>query len=342
MNDYLLTEDNFRMGLRKAIEAAAQSGRKDVTDVLRTALWFADVSSRLNATTVYEVEHTLEPEAFGKNGDGDYFHRNKWTKYKVGKHTPNDSLVARVDTRLPGTERILNHVLWEVLQTQQEIDGHTSDWLRQLVPDIQQIIFKTHSYGTGNSHQRLIPNRRMLIMLERRAGIDSLACLTILLRESCVQGESAHTFDIGRSLYRVLLILGTTIPIGKIYLELLDVYRARIYSMARHKGLRFRFEDFDFMEATHLLRELLLALEDNNRSGVRWGDSVRAMCKLLDGGYGFDVKFALDPPIGPDDPLSESNAAAYREFERLERFRQWGKVSIKTGGHERFPPEDLW
>ena len=95
-------------------------------------------------------------------------------------------------------------------------------------------------------------------------------------------------------------------------------------------------------ESTHLLRELLLALEDNNRIGVGWNNSVRAMCKLLDGGHNFDVKFALDAPVGPDGPLSESNASAYREFERLERFREWGRMNIETGGHEKFPPKNLW
>jgi hypothetical protein len=340
MDDYLVKERRFRMGLRKNI-AAAQSGRRDVTDVLRTALWFADVRSRLSASTAYEVERILEPKAFGRNEDGDCFHRNKWTKYEVGRHTPSDLLVASVDARLPGTERMLNHVLWKALQTKQEIGGHANDWLRQLGPDIQKIVFQTHPYGSGNSYQRLNLSQVQLKMLERRAGVDALACLTILLRESYERGESSHTFDIGSSLYRVLLILCTAIPIGNFTFELFDVYSNRIFSLVRHKGLRFRFEDFDFVEAVSLLHVLLLTLEDNNQIGLRWDDSVRAMCKLLNGDYGFDIKFALDAPIGPDEALTTANAKDYREFKRLKRLRQWGQENIMSGGSERFPPGDL-
>lgn len=300
MDDYLVKDKRFRMALRKSI-GTTQAGRRDVTDVLRTALWFADVSIRLNATTAYEVERKLEPDAFGKNEYGDYFHRNKWSKYEVGLHTPINSLVTGVETRLPGTEKFLNHVLWNALNTKQGIEGDASIWLRQLEPDIQKIVFQTHRYGVGNLYELPVPNRRQLKMLERRAGIDSLACLTILLRESCMRGEQSQAFEIGRSIHRVLLILCTTHPFGKFTLELFEIYRDRIYSMIKHKGWRLCFENYDFMSATHQLRIYLLALEDSYQIGIGWKDSVRAMCKILDGGYGFEIMLTLNIPIEAND-----------------------------------------
>lgn len=323
---------------------AARGGRKDEIDVLRTAFWFAEIKMRLGAPSAYKVERRLENDAFGKNKDGDIFHRNKWPKYEVGQHVPNDALVTEVDLTLPGTKRLLNHTLWKALKTKNGVNENIEDWLRQLAPDIQKIVFNTDRHSPGNSYRRASISGRQLNMLERRAGIDALACLTILLRESCNQGEQAIALDLGASLYRVLLILCTTAPAGDFALELLDTYREQIFSLVRYEGRKFYLEDCDFLDSVSLLNMLLRALEDNDLIGVGWDESVQAVCKLLNGGYGqgFNVKFAVAPLIGPDKPLTDANAKAYRDLERQKQFRQWGKEQIFSSTREVLPPIELW
>lgn len=298
---------------------------------------------RLSASTAYKIERLLEPKAFGKNKDGDDIHRNKWPKYEVGQHVPNDALVTQVEAELPGTKRLLNHVLWRALQAAPGVNENIDDWLRQLAPDIQNIVFHKDRLNPGNGSRRDSLSKRQLKMLERRAGIDSLACLTIFLRESC-KNHGKDVFDVGTALYHVLLMLCTTTPLGDFAIELLDVYRDRVFSQVRHEGLKFHLEDSDFLDAVGLLHTLLLALEDNDLIGVEWDDSVQAMCKLLDGGYGqgFNVKFAVAPLIGPDGPLTDANAKDYRDLERQKRFRQWGKEQIFSSTREVLPPGELW
>jgi len=332
-----------RQLLRKNM-VAARGRRKDEVDVLRTAFWYAEAKARLSASSAYRIERILEPKAFRKNKDGDWIHKNKWSKYEVGQHVPNDALATQVDLILPGTKRLLNHTLWKALQTKNSGRENIEDWLRQLAPDIQKIVFNADRHSPGSTSRRASISRRQLKMFERRAGIDALACLTILLRESCNQGEQAIALDLGTSLYRVLLILCTTVPAGDFALELLDIYRERIFSLVRYEGRKFYLEDCDFLDAVSLLNMLLLALEDNGLIGIGWDDRVQAVCKLLDGGYGqgFNVQFAVAPLIGPDKPLTDANAKAYRDLERQKRFRQWGKEQIFSSTREVLPPIELW
>lgn len=327
--------------LQKHLQAA-QGGRRDQIDVLRTALWYTEIKARLNAYTGYEIERLLEPKAFWKNEYGERVHRNKWSRYEFGKHVPRNALATKVDLKFPGTKRLLNHVLWEALRIKSSTNENVDDWLRQLSPDIQKIIFHASRHGSENDWHASLSGRQ-LKMLERRAGIDTLACLTIILQECAKRGERVELFKIGTSLYRVLLILCTTIPIGNFALELLKIYRERVFSLARHKGQIFHLEDAHFLDAVGILRTIFLALEDNPRIGVGWDARVQAVCSLWDGGgHGFAIKFALDPIIGPDGPLTDINATDYRDFERQKRFRQWAKDQMSSGERETLPPRELW
>ena len=54
--------------------------------------------------------------------------------------------------------------------------------------------------------------------------------------------------DLGTSLYRVLLILCTTVPAGDFALELLNTYRERIFSLVRYEGRKFYLEDLSCLK----------------------------------------------------------------------------------------------
>lgn len=316
----------------------AQGGRKDKIDVLRTAFWFAEIKLRLGASTAYEIENRLEPSAFGKNKDGDIFHKNKWSKYEVGRHVPNNALVLLIDRALPGTKRLLNHTLWKALRGVFDEAENEDDLLRLLAPDIQKIVF--HEDGNGSRKKSL--SKQHLRMLERRAGIDALSCLTILAREAVGQGNQASIFDIGTSVYRVLLILCTSFPFCDFAPELFDIYRERVFSVMHHEGLEFQLDASEFVNATHMLNRLLLTLEDNNQIGVRPKDSIQAMSDLLCGEYGFCIQFAFAPLIGPAGPQTNLNAKAFADLERQKRFRQWGKEQFFSRKREILPPPELW
>jgi hypothetical protein len=83
-------------------------------------------------------------------------------------------------------------------------------------------------------------------------------------------------------------------------------------------------------------------VKDTGKLGHEGRGRVKVMNKLLDGGYGFDAKFALAPPIGPSAEPSDSNHKGWENFIIQERFRQWGKEQAFLNNRQRLPPTKLW
>ncbi len=292
MIDNQIPLSDFCTALQKNMEAA-RGKRKDEIDVLRTAFWYAKIAARLHGAIPAEIEDYLEPDAFFEVAKGYWAHKNKWSKYRVGLHVPRNLLATRADELLPGSKAILNHVLWLVLKMKYPAKAHADDWLKKLDPAIQQHVFKSQDYGV----LRVPISRRLLRSLERKAGLDALACLTILLCESSEQGESPLSIDIGQAIYRMLLVLGNTDRFADFIEIIFDVYRDRIFPLAKYKKERFELERANFSWSLQLLATVILRLEASNTHNADEPKFIGTMYKVLYGRYGFDLKFALDPQI---------------------------------------------
>ena len=145
--------------------------RRDWIDVIRTAIWYAYIHTNFPEATNYQIEKIIEPEAFVKD-EKYYFHRNKWTKYELGRHTPEMELIRKVNQHVEGTARIINHVLWEAIRGRKPLNWFVESGVNQLSWDVQQIIFKS-----VNDQKKLIPVlqiRKDLRRLERLANLDAL------------------------------------------------------------------------------------------------------------------------------------------------------------------------
>lgn len=269
---------------------AARGKRKDEIDVLRTAFWYAEIKARLHGAIPAEIEHHLEPGAFFEVAKGYWAHKNKWPKYRVGLHVPRNSLATRADELLPGSKAILNHVLWQVLKMKYPVTAHADDWLRKLDPVIQQRVLKFQNYAV----LRVPTSGRLLLSLEKRAGIDALACLTILLRESSERADNFLSIDIARAIYRMLLVLGHTARFADFIGVIFNLYRDSIFPLAESKGMHFEFQNVDFTGTVLLLFALVRRIDPDVNDEKTL---IRTAYKILDGRYGFELKFALDPPI---------------------------------------------
>lgn len=275
---------------------AARGGRKDEIDVLRTAFWYAEIKARLHGAIPAEIENHVEPDAFFEVAKGYRAHKNKWPKYRVGLHVPRNSLATRADELLPGSKATLNHVLWQVLKMKYPVTVHADDWLRKLDPTIQQCIFKSQGYAV----LRVPTSRRVVISLERRAGLDALACLTILLCESAEKDEDSQSIDIGRAIYRMLLVLGNTDRFADFIEAIFDIYRDRIFPLARIKGERFELQDTNVIMPIRLLAamvRIVLRMEAGSESSVDEALRIRAMYEIFNCRHGLEAKLLLDPPI---------------------------------------------
>jgi hypothetical protein len=135
----------------------------------------------MRAKTLHSIEKTLEPEAFGVSEDGGRYRRNKWPAYLTGRHTPSPSFVRTIDERCEGSGVIFGHVLWDVLRMQSSAVECADDWVKRLAPEIQTFLLEKATRSKDRArrrHKRL--GVRALKSIERNAGLDALACLTLL------------------------------------------------------------------------------------------------------------------------------------------------------------------
>jgi hypothetical protein len=322
----------FHESLRKHMSEATGPKRTEV-DVIRTAIWFASIKQRLSASTAYEIERRLEPDGFGYSDNNDPYHKNKWSKYQTGQRTPSKDLITRVDSQLPGTQCLIDHVLWKCLKIDFKNSLIAGSWFKELSPNIQQIIFEDNSSNIVGNASRIKFSEVQLKMLERRAGIESLACLIILFHESYSAGSHERALEIGISIYKVLLILSNTLPFKHFTIELFYIFNVRVFSKINANGLGFRFDEFNFVDAVELLNTLLLILEDNGQST----NSVHTMIHLIDGKYGFDIMSALNAPIGPMCHKFEINQKIIQRYDTQEKLRVWGKDNLYSPNREKFP-----
>lgn len=135
---------------------------------------------------------------------------------------------------------------------------------------------------------------RLLLSLEKRAGIDALACLTILLRESSERAENLLSIDIARTIYRMLLVLGHTARFADFIGMIFGIYRDRIFPLAESKGRRLELENVDFTGTVRLLSVLVRRI-DPEASDEK--TLIRTTYKILDGRHGVKLMLALNPPI---------------------------------------------
>lgn len=327
----------FSKRLRASV-ASATGPRHGPVDVIRIALWCQTLKQRVQALTIYQLEQRLEPRAFGANEHGDPYHWNKWSYYQIGKHKPRRQLVDLAEKEAPGSTALLEHVLWDVLKEKQNTSQLLSKGLRRLSPEVQEVIFDRHG---NQKYERL--QYRQLRMLERRAGIDALAALSILLRRASDQGDGQGALDIGISLHRVLLITCTYAVFDPLAEEFFKIFNTRIFPKACSATEKIWFdESYSFRLSTFWLNVLRLQLEDNNQIGVSHNEQIKAMCKLMDGFWGYDVKFMLDPHITPIHPRSDENKKEYELSDSRVRLRKWAMMVILSGKQAKFPPDDIW
>lgn len=334
-------ESYFHQRLKENLAAVA-GRRRDKVDVLRAALWYQVVKEGLGASTAYTIERQIEQNrAFGKNQDGVRFHRNKWSKYEIGTHVPEKKLVAKAEIKVPGSARILNHPLWEALRIRQPKKLTPNARFQQLGSRTCKVVYKTLPFGSGGGASRRALHRT-LPMLERRAGIDALAALTILLKEANARSDTGAAMEIGRSLYNVLLMLcGATTSFGSIAEELIELYSERIFRRIVHDGHYFNVRGFEFSEATKFLRLVLKDFLPAGKIDPIWGNKVRAMFALLDGKYGWDLLFALSPPVSHASNSNPDNSLFCKRCTMNRGLRHWGRENYLVGGSRKFPEPEI-
>jgi hypothetical protein len=299
--------------------------RRDVTDVLRTVFWYEGLLLQTKETTAYKLAKKFDPDSFGFKNDVPYS-SSKWQKYAKGKHTPSIAKVMAVERAAPGSYSEINHVLWKVLKLNyRSIARNIDDSLMQLDLSVRFLIYKYA--GPEDRMTRRAVTTSLLDSVVRKGSIDSLACLTILLREADYLLQEELVFEIALRLHQTLLMLGASFDERRIGNALVQLYSERIFSIVKWRRYTFYIENEKFMESSYLLNELAFGISETRTK--KWESRVQRMLQILEGRYGFHWCLALQPIYGPSKNSPNSGEALQFTKRRNQYLKAWEFIYAK-------------
>ncbi len=222
--------------------------RDDVVDEARTIWWFRCLSNHLETNAPRDVQRAVAPQTLAVDINGERIKNNKFLGYSLGKHVPNAALVRQAEEVVPRSSWVLHHVVWQVLRSTGPMKQHAVEWIRQLDLDVQQIVLGPYGLSVGGA------SRHTLGSLERRASLDSLAALTILLLVRYEEDEPEWVWLHAYSIFRVLLLIGPYLERHGVAARVFELYSKRIFSLAAFDGKRMDLSNYDYVfAANHLV-----------------------------------------------------------------------------------------
>lgn len=221
------------------------------TDLIRIIYWYRGLSLRLKTQSHYEVGKRIEPAAYWVTEDGrSHYHRNKWSKYAIGKHRPNMGLIQRADAICPGSAIEINHVLWKMLRQRPTGRVEIEKLEAGLCARARQILLRWETQCIGTRGQVNEPFARQLQMLD---CLDSFAAMQLQCERAWLAGDSEVAFEWVRRIYAGFFVHGVELLNRGITRPLMDLIDMRLFSVIVHRGAFYRarpqdyFVDFSFI-----------------------------------------------------------------------------------------------
>lgn len=337
-----LAEFSLRAGYLDPKKRLRHKSRRDIVDALRTVYWYNGVQQAAQIFSARGLERRFEPEAFWVSEHGENLRRNKWGKYRAGRHVPSLPIVARVEAELPGLQRDLNHPLWHML-TVDSMSAHPKEIdFFLLAPEIQQVVRRRGLSPAARRQEKLAADGHVASSLERRASLDALAAIVFLLRNAHVNKNPQAAHEWGRRVYRMLLLIGHELVSRKIALPLFELVEKRVMPFAVLDGCTHHFPATHFLNAVFLLNRFLRRIAGRPYNLMSERQKFIHRLEILDGKYGYDQQFAFAPvlkasskPLPPGEPDKRGIIESQNLF-------TWAWNMMKTGGHPSLPPDAVW
>lgn len=273
--------------------------RRDWLDVIRTAIWYAYIEINFLNSTNHQIAQFIEADAFGKGEENDINNYIRWAKYRIGKHTPGKELINKANQHVEGTARLINHVLWDAIRGHKPLNWFTKSGVNQLSWDVQRIIFK--SVNDQKELISVLQIRKDLRRLERLASLDALAALIIFLRMADDQNQKKIALSIGQSIYRILLVMCTFLPLASFKHGLVFLFYLYVFPLCRDKLKNFDSNEIDkFVNRSNNLNYILLAAEDENiidleRKRITKKMYANFLFDILEGKHGLEMIREFSP-----------------------------------------------
>lgn len=123
-------------------------------------------------------------------------------------------------------------------------------------------------------------------MLERRAGLDALACLVIMLRQAIGKDDSVFAQSLSWRVCRMLLVLGPTLSAMGIGTPLIQYFEQELLPLATMDGRHYQFWDQGYQSAARRLNAVASLVEADENRLFTDAERVALRFDLLDGNRG--------------------------------------------------------
>lgn len=226
--------------------------QRHLVDAFRTVCWFKLLKRNTGATTIDQMRSCLEVKSASDDDKRDNGNK-KWQEYSWGRRTPNPELSAQIDALHPGSRVLLNHLLWDVLRFERPITKYGESWLSRLHPEIQTFIFPRNALLGSEKKTPVQLNNMHFSMLERRASLDTLACLVILIRQSANAGNEKQTDRLCYRACRMLLILAPIFSNCGVLRPFSEYFEQNVLPLGELNQMHYAFWDKGLPRAARML-----------------------------------------------------------------------------------------
>lgn len=293
---------------------------------IRVRYWYESLRQRYSLSGPAKMEAYLEPCAVKWDTAGrKKYSNNKWGHYRDGR-MPRCVVLKRVEKIAPGSMRIFNHPLWNVLDFDnlQIMEGDA--FLQSLSSELQAVLFNRREIGINSYLERAKVNGSLLRKLELKAGLDVLACLVWLLREASVK-QCDNVKEIGGSLHSVLVMMAIELQDLKVSLPLLQHFINRVLPLSVPLYQQLAITPFQYLELSFALNILVFNVEGQSKI-LQWRDRVKCMRRLLDGNFGLQVPLAMAMPVALNRSLSYIPPTVVKKFKVFAWSSNYGRERL--------------
>ncbi len=243
-------------------------------DSIRTIYWFHYLALKLHVASALGVQRLIDPQSIKKDRGEEISHSSKWAEYKRGLHAPRRTTISMADIRAPGSAAVFKHVLWVVLK-QDTITPNFSELLARLNPETQRLIYDIH--GRPNTHA----SRQFLGKFERRASIDTLAALALIMKYNHEQNRPEIAWEYAHSIFRVLVILGNHLDKFGIANRLFEIFVERVFSLVEWNNQKFALKNYPYDAFWGLLLICMNSSLESERKALSLCEQARIMVRIL-------------------------------------------------------------
>lgn len=245
---------------------------KSLIKKIKVTYWYSGLLEINKFKTAYQLEKFYEPESFYYPEEGGTEYKNKWAKYRDGKHAPNAYLIGKVENKTHGSSSEFNHPLWQVLLLQRTCTVDLDYWFKQLGLETQ-LLFSGNVKKEGflTKSRKSFDDFKLASKLLSQSNLDSLTALILYWHEAGLDDSSFFQGRLAKYIYKSLLIMAPHFEGRGISGEIYQVFSELIFKKTSWGGFIF-CESFDYYHISYKVlnyewcKANKASLEDINKS----------------------------------------------------------------------------